>query len=212
MDSRSSLSSTAAKAKGAGLILPSWLRGQLAQVDGAKLYSRWFAIFDFISKLALLAGIIFSVVQFLAFQKAEQVKYTFQFVEKFDTGSFLQARQAISDALRQHENKIAQLNATRMSPDAEAKIRARLAQFLVNDSNNGKGIARELDLVLRFFNGLQICLEKELCNREVADAFLLAYARSIQGNFRPYIEERRKIVRGYGLGLELFLKTSKAAT
>lgn len=174
-----------------------------------RFFSLSYAAFDFVSKIALLAGIIISLYQFLEYQKAERIKYTIQFVEKYDRDNFLRARQKVSDVLRQHEKKIVQLNTIRMSADADSKLRSRMAQFLVMDSNNGTGIAKEIDLVVRFFNGLQICIENNLCNPSIANAFLLAHAKNIWLNFGPYIIKRRKIISGYGLGIELFQKDDK---
>ncbi|MGH1417976.1 MAG: DUF4760 domain-containing protein [Hyphomicrobiaceae bacterium] len=158
------------------------------------------------SNLGLLAGIIFSIYQFLAFQQADRVKYTFQYVEKYDDERFIAARRTISEALRSYEQKIARLNTVRMNAEAEKKLRDRFAMFLVNDTNNKKGIAQELDLLIGFFNGVQICIEKKICDKPVALAFLKSHAETIWSNFGPYIRDRRKIVENYGLGLELFLK------
>lgn len=189
-----------------GSSLQIWLAEQVNRFDAHRTFSFWYAAFDFLSKIALMGGIVFSLYQFFAFQNSERIKYTIQFVEKYDGANFLRARQTISAVLRQHEGKIAQLSSIRISPNADAKLRARMAQFLVKDSNNKEGIAKELDLVVRFFNGLQICIENNLCDRSIADAFLLAHAKNIWLNFGPYIVSRRKIISGYGLGIELFQK------
>lgn len=98
-----------------------------------------------------------------------------------------------------------------ISPAAAKTIKRRLAMFLVTDSDGGKGLENELDIIVRFFNGVQICLENGLCDRKVANAFLGSYAQSIWANFGPYIESRRSIIDGYGAGLELFLKGEEAA-
>lgn len=206
MDSRSYLNSAAARTKLAVKVFPRWLKTQTKNLEADGIHQRWDGFVNFVSNIVVLVGVVFSIYQFLSYQHDERVKYTFQFVEKFDDDRFIEARRTVSEALRSYEQKISRLNEVRMNASAETKLRDRLAQFLVNDTNNNNGIARELSLLIGFFNGLQICIEENLCDKPVAHAFFRSQADSIWINFRPYIEGRRKAVQNYGLGLELFLK------
>ncbi len=206
MANQSYFNSAVARTKLATTVLPRWLRSKTRKLNTELIYQRWAGFVNVASNIVVLGGVVFSIYQFLAYQHEERVKFTFQFVEKFDDERFLDARRTVSQALQSYEQKIARLNQARMSADAEKKLRGRLAQFLVNDSNDNKGIVRELNLLIGFFNGLQICIEKNLCDRPVAIAFFNSHADSIWANFGPYVEQRRKAVKNYGLGLELFLR------
>lgn len=171
---------------------------------GRKTYD----IFDFLSKVALVSGILFSIYQFNAYKQDERVRYTFQFIERFDSDRFLTTRTMIESALRSQEAAIAEINRARVSPEAERALRTRVALFLVNDSNRGQGIVREVELLVDFFDGLEICLDERLCDRGTASAFLESHAKMLWTNFAPYIEGRRALIPSYGRGLEAFVKQS----
>ena len=187
----------------------TWFRTRLSLLTTSVGASGWYSSVDFLSKVAVLIGIGFTVFQLVSFERSERIKYTFQFVERFDGDNFQSARKQISSSLKQYEDRITQLNAIKISPDAEAKMRERIASFLVNDSNEGRGIAMEIDLLVRFFNALEICIEKKICDRGVAAAFLGSHAGAIWTNFGPYIVSRRGVVRDYGVGMELFVVNAR---
>lgn len=206
MPSQSLLNSAAARVRRLAASVPRFAlpQGPAPTAAGGALPVFAYNALDVLSKLALVSGITFSVFQFLVYQQAERVKYTFTYVERYDGEPLLTARRRISDAIRDHEDKIAQLNTARMSPEAASRVKIRLASFLVNDANAGNGIAREIDQVVGFFNGLEVCIGEQLCDAKVADAFLATQAQTLWINFGPYIEGRRKLVANYGLGLEQF--------
>ncbi len=206
MDSQSFFNLAVARSRTTAIAVPQWFRAHAANIDRAVLFKHGSIIVAVVSNIGLMTGIVFSIYQFLAYQQADRVKYTFQYVEKYDDERFLDARRAVSEVLRSYEKKIASFNTVRMNADAEEKLRGRFAMFLVNDSNDKKGIAHELDLLVSFFSGVQICIEKKLCDKPVANAFLKSHADSLWTNFGPYIKGRRDTVDNYGLGLELFLK------
>lgn len=177
---------------------------RIKSYDFRKLGKTTYDALDYLSKAALVCGIIFSIYQFNAYKQDERIRYTFQFLERFDSDRLLNARLTIEAAIRSHEQTIIELNTTRMrKQDAEA-LRKRIATFLVVDSNGGKGIRRELELTVDFFDALSVCLRQRLCDQDVAQAFLAGQAKMLWTNFAPYVKERRGVIPGYGGGLEAF--------
>jgi hypothetical protein len=159
-------------------------------------------IFDYLSKVALVSGIIFSIYQYSVYKHDDRVRYTFQFLERFDSDRMLTARSAVEAAVRSQEVAIEDVNRARVSKKAEAALRKRISAFLVVDSNGGKGVARELELIIDYFDGVRICLDERLCDATTARAFLASHAGMIWTNFSPYIRERRTLTPSFGRGLE----------
>lgn len=180
-------------------------RAALSQPRLANAGRKTYDVFDFLSKVALVCGILFSIYQFNAYKQDERVRYTFQFIERFDSDRFLTTRTTIEAALRSQEAAIAEINRARVSQDAEVALRRRVALFLINDSNRGQGLVREVELMVDFFDALEICLKERLCDRDTANAFLESHATMLWTNFAPYIEGRRELIPSYGRGLQAFV-------
>lgn len=180
------------------------VRAFLKRDDVLKVAKVTYDTLDYLSKAALVCGILFSIFQFNAYKHDERVRYTFQFLERYDSERLLNARLKIEAAIRSHEQTIVELNNTRISKDAADALRRRIATFLVADSAGGKGIRRELELAVDFFETLSVCLNQRLCDEDVAQAFLAGQAKMLWTNFAPFLKERRAIIPGYAKGLETF--------
>src|SRR4051812_15410795 len=96
----------------------------------------------------------------------------------------------ISAELRGRLAELARIRMTPMPPAVAAEVHANVARTLVSRSRGGSGLGAELGLLLDRFDKVQVCVEKCLCDRDTAQAFLSDYARILWTNFRPYIEEQ----------------------
>lgn len=198
------LSSGIANARSATVLSWQRLGAALSREQLGNAAGRAYFFMDFLSKIAIVLGIVFSAYQFVNYQKDERIRYTFGYIDKFDGERYLAARGRIEETLRAHETKIAHFNAQRMTSEAGQDLRRKIANFLVNESRNGAGIVADLDLLVDFFEGIEICLTENLCERGVAEAFLQKQSEMLWLNFGPYIEDRRTIIGTYGRGLEAF--------
>jgi hypothetical protein len=160
---------------------------------------------DIVTKLGVIAGGIFALVQYLDAKHEARIARTFALEDAMQKDEVGHAREVISTELRARLPEIARIRATEMPPETARVVHAKLIQAIVYQSRGGKGLGSELSTVLDRFDILQVCIEKGLCDKDTAQSFEGAYARTLLANFDPYIEEQQEGIPGYGNGLVRFV-------
>ena len=178
---------------------------------------------DVLGIAGLLAGGVFAAIQYSDAKDAERTSRTFEYIARYESGDVAEARRAINRVLRQYISQFEDLEADGL-PDKQRDdmvrriIRTDVELQLTSRQANGPAgatieapetIEDKIDRVVEFYDGLDICVEEELCKSRVAvNYFSPNEARIFWDNFRPYILDRRKNYEGYGKALEKFAQQS----
>ncbi|MFT6733525.1 MAG: hypothetical protein ACJAS9_001713 [Polaribacter sp.] len=149
------------------------------------------------SKMFIIAGGIFAVVQFMAAKTNHRVEKTFEYIAAYERGPMLVSRENIRRVLRPYgisfiENPLSYVDFPRLI-------------LSIAEGETGTNLEDDLDRVVDFHEGLCLCLKLELCDGEVVKNYFFPKAEKFQSIFMPYIEERRKLKNpNYGVELDWF--------
>jgi hypothetical protein len=159
---------------------------------------------DLFAKVSAGLFIVFAVTEYWEAQRAARVARTQDFMSRYVTDPIYTARTTISAELRDNLESIGAIRSVELAPSAAEQAHKDLVQFLVYDSRNGAGLAAEVDALVDFFGMAAICVEQRLCDPAAARAYFAGDVDRLLNNFRPYVEERRRLAPDYAAAAERF--------
>lgn len=155
---------------------------------------------ELLAHLAVVIGIIVAGIAYLSETRQARLNAAMAYLERFNTGQTLEARNAIYVFWR----KTGRETVMRIGP-ANAKILA------LKDIRVAPAAQHELPVVnlVDFFDGLNLCIETGVCEPRPLQAELHGYARNLLNLYGGFITEMRDQktggLSGFGKGLEAFV-------
>lgn len=148
----------------------------------AAITSGWFALWEYHSN-----------------SRADRVKTTIGFSDVFRSDSYMPARAALSQYGAQHANELF----------AKSAMGDEHLSLYVIDTINKEGLAKDISVVIGFFDELHACSCGKACDTELSVRLFGRDSRLFFANFYPYIAQQRIKLRNneYGLGVEYFAKS-----
>ena len=162
-----------------------------------------------IAESLLAASALWAFVEYRLYREDARVLQSLELLERFQVGAIGDAQRAITSTLRESEPAIADLAGAGLSTEAADEARAQLSDFIIYDSNEGRGVWRELDVMFLFLDQVAICVERKLCDGPLVDDFFADYGKTLFGNFPAYIESKREFAPEYALRAEAFFSSGR---
>lgn len=125
------------------------------------------------ARLSIIAGAAYGIVQYERVKLDGQLKQTLSLYDKFNSAPFSGYRENLTEIAVSLKNS-----------DDFARV---IIELVERD-----GIKKSLNMTLDFFDGVKICMENEICDRNTARDLFKARANEIYQLFFPYIEKVRK--------------------
>jgi hypothetical protein len=138
--------------------------------------------------LALGVGAWFAVVQYLDKEKGDRVKYTLDFLDRQGRDPVSKARRSLVIAWGKHENELMALLKNPKATSTDLKV-------LVLDVVDREKIVPDVFTMVDFYDGLQICVAREVCDSRTAQALFRHDAKAFFNLHRPLFLKLR-IERG----------------
>ncbi|WP_422012696.1 hypothetical protein [Roseateles sp.] len=156
-----------------------------------------------IGVVAITAGGGFAVYQYLEKQKEDRVKETLLFLDRYNKTPTLEARLALDVGWEPYLD--AQIKLLKAPDFSVAAYRG----FMLAAIKEAK-LAGSIDVMLDFYEALQICVEKKLCDGDVAVSFFVvdACATYSQNFSKIELERQRRNEPAYGLKLQQFCEAN----
>lgn len=163
-------------------------------------------------RLVIIGAALFSIHQYMSHTHSERVKRTIDYIDRFEVGEISRSYTNIVSVLNLSSDFVARSIERDLAADAQEEIFSQVVLAVVLDfkHDKGKGIAIDLDSVIGFIGGLQICVDQSLCDERLSRAFFGATAQRLYENFRPYILWRRQTDPNYGTQFEKFAAHASA--
>ena len=152
---------------------------------------------DRLTKLGLIAGGVFALVQYLDARHDARVERPTSYIMRFEDGQAAVARRAINGTLRGYLSQFDGLEGETI----DAQTRADMVMSVVEAE---AGLADNIDMVVDFYEGLATCVREGLCASDVAHRYFAADAREFWNNFEPYVATRRINNADFAVGLATF--------
>lgn len=158
---------------------------------------------EFMLKVLVITGSIGGIYQYFDVKQENRVKKTMEYLDSFNSGNLQNAQLNLSEFWEGYHAKIRQLNqATVENEEARAMIMERIVLPIVMHNNQQK----DIDLLTRFFENLQVCIMGRICDEYTATIFFGSYAASFFDLYEPWIKKRREIIPDYACQLQFFAK------
>ena len=167
---------------------------QQMKLDRAKAVTE--ILTAWIGVCALVVGGGFAAYQYLDKVRADRIKETLSFVERYHKEPIFDARRGIETVWE------------RRGVENSAKVLLGSDEFnaYVLDVIEAEALGSDISLLVDFFEALEVCVQMEICDRRTAIRFLQPDARAFFNQHYAKIdfERRRRNSPSYALGVEGF--------
>lgn len=160
----------------------------------------------FLLRLLLIAGGVFTVVQYFQAREEGRIERALQLVELWEQPEYQAAQKALKSRLDGLNTQYAGLLGSNPSEE-EKRIYAERIGIAALGAQGGAMPVEEFrdhfDRIVYFLNRVAFCVEGNLCQRRVTDAYFRDFAASFWGYFRGHAEqERRRGAPNYAVTIE----------
>lgn len=154
-------------------------------------------------KVIAISGSLLAVYQYFDVKQENRVKQTMEQLRVFNDERLQDARIKLRTTWDNYETEIKFINKQRVATDQDkTKIHTTLVLPVIKQYK----LTRDIDLLVDFFENLQVCTQNRICDRQVAQDLFCSYADSFYNFHRPWIEAERKVIPGYAKRLQEFVK------
>lgn len=135
-------------------------------------------------KFVIIGGLATAYIQWKETQQNSRINKTFDYIHSYEHGEILQSRENIRRLIKSYEDQYYDI------VFSEEKSRQLALAFVNGDA--GVSISDDIDRLVDYFRGLDICIQQSLCEKSVALIYFGEILIDYWKWFEPYIDERRK--------------------
>lgn len=145
-----------------------------------------------IGVFTVIAGAIWGVVEYESKQAEARVKETLALVDRFHKPPFSDAFTRVNVVWSANEAKLAEV----------ATDEKKLNQFTLGVIADNK-LDDALLTTFDFYREVKVCIDRKICEADVAKAFFMSDARAIYNTNYPYITAKRSLRKDPSLASDL---------
>ena len=142
------------------------------------------ALKSWLGVVAIICAGAYSLVEYIEHKKAVKVERSLSYVEDYRGGDAADAKLSLNQVLADNQDALQQVLSDKY--DNEETLN-RAYNKLILKMTSKPSIQRNLEIVFSFFEEVTICVEKELCDKEVVQLFFNNDAKSLFNSFYPYV-------------------------
>lgn len=138
--------------------------------------------------IGVILAACFALFQYYSYLDEEKVKYTFAFYEKYTEEPIFSAKVDVLEnfeEMKKHRDRTFP-SQSQISPANIPRARLNWKNIFV-DALSSKNLVVKTDLLISFFDALQVCIENRICDKTSAVKLLQPSAKKIMENNCPYI-------------------------
>jgi hypothetical protein len=147
------------------------------------------ALNSWLGVLGVIVAGLYGLLEYIEHKQAVRVERSLAYVEKNRTGSTGEARLFLSQLLAKNQQSL--LDILSQSGQTEAELSKAYNDFIVQMAKSAEA-QRKLEISFSFYEEIAICVERELCDREVIMSFFGNDAKSLFNSFYPYVCSLRR--------------------
>ena len=144
-----------------------------------------------VSVLALLAGGIFGIQQYLDKERGDRVKETLNFLDRYHQEPFVGARMDLYQTWNKYVEKE---NSFRGVAEFDEKGFA----IFINETIKKEDLTARVDLVTDFYSALEVCIASQACDEDLAMLLFQPDATAHFNRHFPYIFSTRSDQNAWG--------------
>lgn len=149
-----------------------------------------------------LIGILLLWLELRQIDRAATTAHSLKLVERFHSGDLAAARANLDNIAFGYNVRF------RTSPDSQRpnqdQIRLIAIGEMLSDSAASRAKLEKLVLVSRFLDEAALCVEADLCRRDIVCQYFSTYARGLNATFEGAISEYRRTnnLKNFGVGID----------
>lgn len=160
-------------------------------------------------KMILVLASIGAVYQYFDVKQENRVKQTMEQLKSFNSSKLQAAQFKLSATWEAYQKSFEALNRqTVASEQDKARIQAKIVLPVIRHNK----LQQDIDLLVDFFENLQICVQHRICDKQVSLDFFGGYADYFYRLHRPWIEKQRAVIPGYASQLQAFVLSERQET
>lgn len=149
----------------------------------------------FALRIVLVLVTVFSVYEYLQSRQEKRVERTLELVELWERSEYQSAQRALNRRLSALNERFANL----LPADPKASDLTIYYKQIGSEAMKASGgdmaladFRDEFDRIVYFLSRVGFCVEGNLCDRSVADAYFLDFAKSFWGYFSGFVQQERR--------------------
>lgn len=142
------------------------------------------ALKSWLGVVAILLAGAYSLLEYIEHKQAIKVERSLSYVEYYRDSSTTEAKLFLNQLLADnHQKLVSVLNA---KYDDEKNLNNSYNKFIVSITDK-PSVQRNLEIAFSFFEEVAICVERELCDKQVINSFFSNDAKALFNSFSPYV-------------------------
>jgi hypothetical protein len=166
----------------------------------AMAVERWLREYEHgVKAAAAAAAAAFGIVQYFNHLEEGRVEQTLELYKRFTNEPLFSSRMNISKNWEMLLPKIDQLVTTDSQQDMTG-LHLQWKKLLITTMVKDPQLSAQTDEIFEFFGALQVCVERNICDKKSAEDLLKASAKTFVGNNCPYMAFMRydRSIADYG--------------
>ena len=147
------------------------------------------ALKTWIGILAILFAGAYSLLEYIEHKQTVKIERSLEYVSNFRGGITAEARLSLNQLLTDQSQALSKILSNNHL--GKKQLNQSYNDFILRITKSPQ-IQRNLEVVFSFFEEVVICVEKELCDKEVIQSFFSNEARALFNSYYPYVCSLRK--------------------
>jgi len=135
-----------------------------------------------------LAG-AYTLFEYIEHKQSVRVERSLGYVEHYRDSNTAEAKLSLNQLLADNQQTLISLLNSHYADETE--LNAAFNKLILSITRT-PAVQRNLEITFTFFEEAAICVEHELCDKEVIQSFFLNDAKSLFNSFYPYVCQLRK--------------------
>jgi len=155
----------------------------IANKNIADAFKSWLGVITI-----FIAG-AYSILEYIDHKSSVRVERSLGYVEHYRDSNTAEAKLALNQLLANNQEDLIEF--LKKSHSSTKALNEEYKQFILSLTNT-PNVQKNLEITFSFFEEAAICVERELCDREVIQSFFINDAKSLFNSFYPYVCQLRK--------------------
>ena len=156
---------------------------------------------EFVLKVILIVASVGAFVQYCEIRQENRVKQTMEQLKSFNSGRLQKAYLNLNSIWFGYYSSIEDINKeTIKRKDDVAQIKANIILPIITK----KELQQDIRLLVDFYENLQVCVQNQICDKQVARDFFGDYADNFYCWHLPWIKKQRTGIPDYAKHLLAF--------
>jgi hypothetical protein len=163
----------------------------------------------FALRILLIAGGLFTVLQYWQARDETRIARTLELIELWDRPEYQTAQRALNTRIEALNRQYGSLIGADPTTEELRIYRERIGLEAMTESGGTMPVEEfreQFDRIVYFLNRLAFCVEGNLCKRSIADDYFGDFARSFWNYFAAHVERQRAAgAPAYAVPIEQFV-------